>query len=244
MSAASPSSSAQARPALKAAKPKTVSIGVVLEKLQAEFPDVTVSKIRFLESEGLVTPSRTASGYRRFSDSDINRLRYVLTVQRDNYLPLKVIREQLAAMDAGNVTPLAAGGVMVAPENFKAPAPVRITDTELAQQAGSTPEVIAQLVENKLIAPDGAGYFGPDDINIVRQATTFMDHGYEMRHLRTIAQGARRQADLIAAAVRPVAQSHDDVAHARAEELGQQLSALMVSMHGALLKEAVRKELG
>lgn len=244
MSAVSSSSAAQTRTSTKNTKPKTVSIGVVLEQLKAEFPDVTVSKIRFLESEGLVSPSRTASGYRRFSESDINRLRYVLTVQRDNYLPLKVIREQLEAMDAGNVTPLAAAGVMVTPENFKAPAPVRITDSDLAEQTGTSPAFIADIVANKLISPDAAGYFGPDDVSVVRQAHAIAEYGYDMRHLRTVAQAARRQADLISAAVRPVAQAHDDVAHARAEELGQQLAALMVSLHGALLKEAVRKELG
>ena len=86
----------------------TSSIGDVLKQLKPDFPDVTVSKIRFLESEGLISPRRSQSGYRRFSPEDIARLRYILTHQRDNYLPLKVIREQLAAMDSGKVTPVSA----------------------------------------------------------------------------------------------------------------------------------------
>lgn len=88
---------------------KTMSIGVVIKRLREEFPDVTVSKIRFLESEGLISPERTQSGYRRFTDADVDRLRYILVTQRDNYLPLKVIREQLEAMDKGSVAALIPG---------------------------------------------------------------------------------------------------------------------------------------
>ena len=90
-----------------------MSIGVVLERLRTEFPDVTVSKIRFLESEGLITPQRTASGYRRFTEEDVERLRYILVTQRDNYLPLKVIREQLEAMDSGHVTAILSAGCLL-----------------------------------------------------------------------------------------------------------------------------------
>ncbi|MDU4730380.1 MAG: MerR family transcriptional regulator, partial [Corynebacterium sp.] len=93
MSAADSSAAAVRRTSPKAKKAKTMSIGVVLETLNQQFPDVTVSKIRFLESEGLISPQRTASGYRRFTQEDVDRLRYILTTQRDNYTPLKVIRE-------------------------------------------------------------------------------------------------------------------------------------------------------
>lgn len=101
---------AAVNPVPKTPKKKTMSIGVVLENLQQQFPDVTVSKIRFLESEKLIAPSRTASGYRRFTEDDVERLRYILTQQRDNYTPLKVIREQLDAMDSGQVTAIVGAG--------------------------------------------------------------------------------------------------------------------------------------
>ena len=108
----------------------TASIGDVLKQLKPDFPDVTVSKIRFLESEGLITPRRSQSGYRRFSPEDIQRLRYILTHQRDNYLPLKVIKEQLDAMDAGKVTPVYAkrqiAGAMSA-EQFRYSEPRSLT---------------------------------------------------------------------------------------------------------------------
>ncbi len=81
-----------------------MSIGSVLDLLRPDFPDITISKIRFLEAEGLIRPERTPSGYRRFSVADCERLRFVLTAQRDQYLPLKVIKEQLEAIDSGAAT--------------------------------------------------------------------------------------------------------------------------------------------
>ena len=87
------------------------SIGQVLAALKGDFPDISISKIRFLETEGLVTPERAPSGYRRYVESDIERLRYVLTVQRDHYLPLKVIREHLSLIDRGEAPPGRAGAL-------------------------------------------------------------------------------------------------------------------------------------
>src|SRR3954453_6082400 len=81
------------------------SIGQVLATLKGDFPDISISKIRFLESEGLIAPQRAPSGYRRYSETDLERLRYVLSVQRDHYLPLKVIKEHLDAIDAGAPPP-------------------------------------------------------------------------------------------------------------------------------------------
>ena len=139
-----------------------MSIGVVLERLREEFPDVTVSKIRYLESEGLITPQRTASGYRRFTDADVERLRYILVTQRDNYLPLKVIREQLEAMDSGEVAALMApdaesGAPMVSPENFRAPASTKLTDTDVAAQDETDAATVAELTKDvPAHAPEGA----------------------------------------------------------------------------------------
>ena len=120
-----------------------MSIGVVLQTLNQQFPDVTVSKIRFLESEGLITPQRTASGYRRFTESDVDRLRFILQTQRDNYTPLKVIREQLEAMDSGQVTAIVGaslGETLVRADQFRAPALTRLTDADVAAQVGCTEE--------------------------------------------------------------------------------------------------------
>ena len=146
-----------------------MSIGVVLETLNQQFPDVTVSKIRFLESEGLISPQRTASGYRRFTQEDVDRLRYILTTQRDNYTPLKVIREQLEAMDSGQVTAIVSAGnaeTLLSPQQFKAPVVTRLTDVEVATQASASEDDVASLVKYGLIRPDAAGFFNTDDVAI------------------------------------------------------------------------------
>ena len=112
-----------------------MSIGAVLDQLRREFPDVTLSKLRFLESEGLVSPSRTPAGYRRYDDSDVERLRYVLLAQRDQYLPLKVIRSQLESLDSGEVTALTgarSARQVVTADSFRRPRRVRLTDEEAA----------------------------------------------------------------------------------------------------------------
>ena len=162
----------------KAAKPaKTMSIGVVLERLRAEFPDVTVSKIRFLESEGLITPQRTASGYRRFTEEDVERLRYILVTQRDNYLPLKVIREQLEAMDSGHVTALLSAASsdaepMISPENFRAPVATHLTATDVAEQAQAHPDAPLYIhpecgCANSAIYLAGEGLVEPERVHML-----------------------------------------------------------------------------
>ncbi|WP_319655543.1 MerR family transcriptional regulator [Corynebacterium sp. 22KM0430] len=219
---------------------KTMSIGVVLERLRQEFPDVTVSKIRFLESEGLVTPQRTSSGYRRFTDQDVERLRYILTTQRDNYLPLKVIREQLEAMDSGQVT--AISHALVAPENFRT-SPLRLTDVEVAQKAGVEASAVQECIAAKLISPDAAGLFSADDVTVVSNAEALRGFGFDERHLRSLRNAARRQADLIGQVAGPVAKSRSQSAKQQAEEMSQQMSALVVSLHASLFKKALRDEL-
>lgn len=223
-----------------------MSIGVVLERLRAEFPDVTVSKIRFLESEGLITPQRTASGYRRFTDEDVKRLRYILVTQRDNYTPLKVIREQLQAMDSGQVTALLSAGdaePMISAENFRKPALTRLTDEDVAEQAGCDVEAVAELTEISVICPDASGLYTADDVRTVTTAQALREFGFTANHLKRLRTAADRQADLIAQVAGPVAHGKEATAKARAEEIGQQMSALVVSLHAGLVKNALRDEL-
>ncbi len=228
--------------AVRATSARTLSIGKVLEALRGEFPDVTVSKIRFLESEGLITPQRTASGYRRFTGEDVERLRYILVTQRDNYLPLKVIREQLEAMDSGAVS-LIEAEPMVSPENFRAPAPTRLSDTEVAAQAGVTAEAVAELIDGGLIRPDTAGFFTADDVRIVLTAESLRGFGFDIRHLKSLRNTAQRQADLIGQVAGPVARSQRTSAKEKAADMGQQMTALVVSLHASLVKNALRDEL-
>ena len=195
-----------------------MSIGVVLEQLRVEFPDVTVSKIRFLESEGLISPQRTASGYRRFTEKDVQRLRSILT--------------------KAQVEP------MISPDNFRAPTSTRLTDVDVADQAGVDEAFIGVLLREGLIKPDASGHFTADDIRIATTAWALQEFGFDARHLKSLRNAATRQAGLIGQVATPVARSRSDVARQRAEELSQQMTALVVSLHADLVKTSLRDELG
>lgn len=222
-----------------------MSIGVVLDTLATQFPDITVSKIRFLESEGLISPQRTSSGYRRFTEADVDRLRFILTTQRDNYTPLKVIREQLEAMDSGQVTAIVSAGqaeTLVSPNQFKAPAITRLTDADVAQQANTTEAVVAEFTKLGLISADASGFYTTDDVAVVSTAVALRAFGFDDRQLKSLRNTARRQADVIARVASPLAPPTTDTALQKAEELSQQMTALVVSLHGTLVKTDLRAE--
>lgn len=233
-----------------AAKPSRTAgkktIGSVLKELKVDFPDVSLSKIRYLESEGLVSPSRSASGYRRYSQADTERLRYILTVQRDNYLPLKVIKEQLDEIDAGNsagdgfasVTPL------VTADQFREAAVISLTAEELATRANVEPAFIKELVQAGLLTPDTLNQFDGDDLLIAEVAGKLREFGLDARHLRTVRTAANREADLVNLATAPVAKSRVGSGKQKAAEMGHEMTALLVSLHGTLVKRQVNRELG
>ncbi len=157
---------------------RTMSIGEVLDQLRPDFPDVTISKIRFLEAEGLVEPERAASGYRRFSYDDVSRLRYVLVAQRDHYLPLRVIREHLDAIDHGLDPPLPVGrpGVpravaradgLPGPDAFRRQGPdLRLTREELLAAARVEETLLATTEGFGLIAPRADGLYDADALAV------------------------------------------------------------------------------
>ncbi|TDW22994.1 transcriptional regulator FtsR [Kribbella kalugense] len=210
-------------------------IGQVLRLLQAEFADVTISKIRFLESEGLVTPGRTASGYRKFSAADVDRLRYVLAAQRDQYLPLKVIKEHLGAIDRG-LSPAAAGppvapsslpqtpGQPVADDFGAAGTELRLTREELRSAAGVSAELLGELESHGLVVARGNHYDG-DAIVIAKVAADLAGYGLEPRHLRAFRTAADREVGLIEQVTGP----------RRTEQTGE-LAALTVRLHTALVR--------
>lgn len=233
-----------------------MSIGAVLDELHKEFPEVTVSKIRFLESEGLVSPARTSSGYRRFSSADVDRLRYVLTTQRDNYLPLKVIKEQLDELDDAAVTAAMTVGVVpanstsglapvVTPEQFRRPPATRITPEELAEQADVETSFVTTLKKAKLVSADASGFFTNEDVAIVQTCAQLVAAGIDERLLRQLRTAAMREADIItqASGVVPTSKG-DDSARERARERSRELTALVVSLHALLVKDQVYDELG
>lgn len=232
------------------------SIGSVLAQLRAEFPDVTISKIRFLESEGLVCPHRTASGYRQFSPADIERLRYVLAAQRDHYLPLKVIKEQLDAMDRGErggpadgsgprlPRPLVglpgAGSAPASPEEFAVADTVRLTREELLAAAEVDAAALAEFEQFGLIRPGPAGFYDTDAVHVARTVRAMTDFGLEPRHLRAFRASADREVGLLAQIVTPMTLQRDPDARARADEVVRELAALSVRLHALLVKSGLR----
>ena len=218
----------------------TISIGEVLTLLKREFPDITISKIRFLESEGLIAPERTASGYRRFGERDVAQLRAVLTMQRDQYLPLKVIREQLDDQSAD--APVAVAGTGLRPEDFRAGAGrVRLTRGELAEQSGLTEGFIAQLESGGLVWATPTGHYDADALAIASVVSRLSAFGVEARHLRSFRVTADRDTGLLEQIATPFSKPRDAEARAKSQETIRELAALFVQLHAALLRaELVR----
>ena len=192
------------------------SIGQVLAILKPDFEDVSISKIRFLESEGLISPERAPSGYRRYAESDIDRLRYILDVQKNHYLPLKVIREHLEMMDRGQEPP-SLGGTRSAPANdgtdptagiAAQPRPpkraIRITRRELLELSGLSEPALSELEKHQLVLPRrGTIYYGRDALTVAVISRKLAAFGMDARHLRVVKQAAEREVGLIEQAIAP-----------------------------------------
>jgi DNA-binding transcriptional MerR regulator len=231
----------------------TLNIGAVLDQLKPDFPDVSISKIRYLESEGLVTPERTASGYRKFKASDVARLRYALAAQRDHYLPLKVIKEQLDAIDRGlePATPsptlpralTVVGGPQ--PEEFAGvTGSVRMTRVELLADSGLSSAELRELEGFGLLGAGPGGYYDADAAMLARTVAELVGAGLEPRHLRQFRTAADREASLVGQLVAAQARQKDPDARERAESDAAQLAAVLMRLHALLVKGALRRELG
>ena len=193
-----------------ASPPRT--IGQVLEAIRGEFPDISVSKLRYLESEGLISPERDQpSGYRRFRQSDIDRLLFVLRVQRDKYLPLKVIREQLDALDRGEEIPADTEAVVVEEQpaptvRHRPPAgPSRlVTRREVLVESGLGEGALIELERLKLITVRrGTHLYGREAVTIAMAAKRLGGFGIDPRQLRVVQQAAATEAALVEQALAP-----------------------------------------
>src|SRR3954447_13358493 len=235
----------------------TMSIGEVLSALRPEFPDVTISKIRFLESEGLVEPERTPSGYRKFSREDVARLRYVLSAQRDNYLPLRVIKSHLEAIDRGLEPPATAtGGPQVpraltvadglpGPESFaRESTELRLSRDELIDAAGLEPGELDLLEQFGLVAARPGGHYDGDGLVIAKTVAEMSRFGLEPRHLRAFRAAADREVGLVEQVVAPLVRQRNPEARGRAEEVARELGSLSVRLHAMLVKSGLRPQLG
>jgi DNA-binding transcriptional MerR regulator len=215
-------------------------ISDVLAALTPEFPAVTLSKLRFLEEQGLVEPVRTSAGYRQYSPGDVERLRYVLRQQRDRYMPLKVIAEHLAALDAGQDDPDEAPRAhLVSRDGVPTTGARRWTPDALAAAAGVPVEFVAGLVSAGVLRPGETGAFDAFAPEVVVAASRLAEHGIDARHLRAFRAAADRQADLVEQVVAPVRGKRSASAQGRAGTLAAELGELCTQMHTVLVRQAV-----
>jgi DNA-binding transcriptional MerR regulator len=237
----------------------TLTIGDVLAHLKVDFPDLTISKIRFLEDQGLVRPERTPSGYRKFAAGDVSRLRYVLAQQRDHYLPLRVIKDQLEAIDRGLVPPgtstdgqrpahlTVASIENNAPtaDHFRhAPVALRLSKEELLNAAGLRAEQLGELEQFGLINARPGGHYDDDALSVAKIVAELAHFGLEGRHLRAFRTAAEREVGLFSQVVGPMSRQRGGEAKVRADETVRELAALSVRLHAALVQIGLREVVG
>lgn len=210
-----------------------LSIGQVLARLTPEFPELTSSKLRFLEVQGIVTPSRTESGYRKFSQADIERLRLGLTLQRDHYLPLSVIREQLDEADARG------GAAGITPPPSIAPAPRRYRRDELLAAAGAGPQLLNDAISTGVITAQES--YPESAVALLRGLVALDRHGIEPRHLRSLRQGAEREVALIESALSTLLRRTDAASRAKATEMAPELAAKIDEVRALFVRDALTR---
>lgn len=217
-----------------------LSIGEVINLLRDDFPDVSVSKIRFLESQGLIDPDRSGSGYRQFDNNDVARLRFILQQQRDHFLPLKVIKSKLTLWERGEDT---TGDTPSATQSLD-DAGEPLDRTELLKRSRLEEEQLEALIEIGLIRPISDSVVFPPEAGIVAmEAKRLMDQGLEPRHLRTVRLSSEREADLLKQLVSPLLKATNPEAKSRAKDVLESSSDSVQAMHRALLAAELRQHL-
>jgi DNA-binding transcriptional MerR regulator len=211
-----------------------LSIGQVLARLTPEFPELTPSKLRFLEEQRLVSPARTESGYRKFCAADLDRLRLVLSMQRDHYLPLKVIRGYLDDLDAGR-SPTLPGGVTPGPSMLGAVR--RLNRDELLREASASASLLHDAVAASIILP--ADYYGEDALGVLRALVELQRSGIEPRHLRGFRGAAERELGLIENALVPLARRKDASSRAKAAEMAVEIAGQLEVVRSSLIRSAL-----
>jgi DNA-binding transcriptional MerR regulator len=229
----------------------SMSIGEVLALLTPDFPDVSISKIRLWESEGLVEPARTASGYRKFTHADVERLRYAMTLQRDRYWPLRRIREHLDAVERGAEEPVTgAAGPRPAPSGdgngvvdglLRSGPSVRLSAEELCARAGLDASALAELVNYGLLQPNGSGWYDDVALAVATAAGELATFGIGPRHLRPFRTAADREVGLVEQVVSPMRGGRDGGSRARADEAAREITAVALRLHAALVRAGLTR---
>jgi DNA-binding transcriptional MerR regulator len=212
-----------------------LGIGQVLSRLTPEFPTLTSSKLRFLEVQGIVTPTRTESGYRKFSSADVDRLRLALQLQRDHYLPLGVIRDYLEEIDAGR-DPLAPGQQ---PPPTIHPQGRRYRRDELLSASGAAPQLLNEAISTGILP--AAESYGETSVTLLRSIVALDRHGIEPRHVRALRQSAERDVSLIEQALAPLLHRTDASSRARASEVGPELARRLDEVRAVFVRAALSR---
>ncbi len=220
-------------------------ISEVLAQLRADFPDISVSKIRFLETEGLIAPARSAAGYRRFCAADVQRLKYILAAQRDQYLPLRVIKDRLAGLDQDRSRPEATPrdtswpaalpvSLAAAPSGPGSMALAALTRRELLDASGMPEALLTELETFGLLRRMGRHY-GADALQVAQTAMALTAYGVEARHLRAVRAAAERETTMIESLVAPIMRQRGAGARELATRTAGELAALVLRLHGAIV---------
>ena len=208
-----------------------LSIGQVLARLSPEFPGLSASKLRFLEVQGIVTPTRTESGYRKFSAADVDRLRLALTLQRDHFMPHTVIRDYLADVDAGRQPAQAptVPSIVAAPRRYRR--------EELLAAAGAAPQLLNDAIGTGIIA--SAQTYTDQHVALLRALVALDRHGIEPRHVRGVRQSAERDVALIESALATLLRRTDATSRGRAAEAAPELAKRLEEVRALFVKAAL-----
>lgn len=216
------------------------SIGQVLQLLRDEFPDLSHSKLHYLEAEELIFPERTASGYRKYSHDDVDRLVFVLRAQRDRFWPLKVIKEHLSEHGVAEDGDASITSIASRPGPTAQLQPVRLDRSGLCREAHVEDGFLDELEQFGMLPAD-LMFYGLGELEIVRSARALAEQGLHPRHLVMLRTSAQRQAHMVASVALPHARGDDPAARGGAENLARDLGESMITLHSALLRTAIRE---
>ena len=225
------------RPASESSRPQLLSIGQVLAKLTPEFSDLSPSKLRFLEDRELVSPGRTPAGYRTYSSSDVDRLRFVLTVQRDHYLPLRVIKQYLDELDEGKSPVLPHAGPVTG--SVKLIDSQRLTKQELLEQTGALASVLEGALTAGLIEPKRI--YSEHDAVVLKSIVDASKFGLEPRHLRGMRLAVDREVGLVSQAVSASRSASKKMSKDEFRDKGRELSDILSTLRQVLTRDAINK---
>ncbi len=223
-----------------------MSIGEVLEHINAEFPDVRASKVRFLEERGLLTPARTAAGYRKYTQADVDRLRFILALQRDQFLPLKVIKDYLDAIDAGKRPDSLPGGLRLEPRSVSQQLAQELSGhirpmsrAELQGMSGASDELMKTLEAYRLIWPDETQRYSDHSLKVARAAVTLSQFGFEPRHLRPFRIAVDRELGMVEQATSGLTQNNEGVSRESAMEAAREITQACLSLHAGVVSAEI-----